>query len=521
MNGMLSSLINDVFLFEKGEDVILRWIIKVAAFLIGFSILYNIFFSGITFPWNVAISVIILVLPFSLYLQASLNVRAVQEEKISNLQDKFRKMYMKFINQYGVESISVLDKLTLKKLVEDRHKFLIKEKALELNSIYKQAFNDLCADESKLKSELVIERFLEFELSDFLPKIVNDKMREESMDFRSYLIPLSFFAFIYLSSFLVVIPLISSVFLQTGNSLFIPINQLATLDSADNVLGIPIIIIQWGILGGFVYTSIGLLNRFLRKDLKPRVYFNASFRLLLSAVVAVVIYLLYVSSMLDKSGTSENGVPTVLILLAFLAGVAPIQFLIHFADTQLSKLIKGWAKRETVGNRSITQIEGINSVTADRLNEEGIDYIQQLALCNPFEISLRTRFDIDLVTDWRDQAILYILTGDLSIIDKSVTSSSESNHYLNDMLNTKLGTRTISSFINLWDKIKEEQSEESFFKSLGILESDSHNLPYLKLIFQNISDQGKKNDHIYSFVTYGFKFFRMRIKCGSACLMTP
>ncbi len=493
MNGMISSLINDIFLFEKGADVILRWIIKVAAFLIGFSILYNIFFSGIIFPWNVAISVIILVLPFSLYLQASLNVRAVQEEKISNLQDEFRKMYMKFINQHGVESISVVDKFTLKKLIEDRQKFLIKEKALELNSIYKQAFNDLCADESKLKSELVIERFLEFELSNFLPKIVNDKMKEESMDFRSYLIPLSFFAFVYLSSFLVVIPLVSSIFLQTSNSMFIPINQLATLESVDTkVLGIPMIIIQWGILGGFVYTSIGLLNRFLRKDLKPRVYFNASFRLLLSAVVAVVIYLLYVSSMLGISGTSENSVPTILILLAFLAGVAPIQFLIHFADTQLSKLIKGWAKRETVGNRSITQIEGINSVTADRLNEEGIDYIQQLALCNPFEISLRTRFNIDLVTDWRDQSILYILTGDISIIDKSVTSRSESNHYLNDLLNTKLGTRTISSFINLWDKIKEEQSEESLFKSLGILESDSHNLPYLKLIFQNISDQGKK-----------------------------
>jgi hypothetical protein len=68
MNRKLSSLINEVFLFEKGADVILRWIIKFAAFLIGFSILYNIFFSGIVFPWNVAISVIILVLPFSLYL---------------------------------------------------------------------------------------------------------------------------------------------------------------------------------------------------------------------------------------------------------------------------------------------------------------------------------------------------------------------------------------------------------------------------------------------------------------------
>jgi hypothetical protein len=80
-------------------------------------------------------------------------------------------MYMKFINQYGIESIPVLDKYIFKKLIEDRQKFLIGEKVTELSSIYKQAFNDLCLGEEKLKSEAVKERFLEFELMDSYPTL--------------------------------------------------------------------------------------------------------------------------------------------------------------------------------------------------------------------------------------------------------------------------------------------------------------------------------------------------------------
>ena len=79
--------------------------------------------------------------------------------------------------------------------------------------------------------------------------------------------------------------------------------------------------------------------------------------------------------------------PPQILLLCFLAGVAPIQFLIHFADTQLSKINEGWKRRDNVGDRPITQLEGTDSVTAERLSEEGLDYVQEMALCNYEEIS--------------------------------------------------------------------------------------------------------------------------------------
>jgi hypothetical protein len=109
--------------------------------------------------------------------------------------------------------------------------------------------------------------------------------------------------------------------------------------------------------------------------------------------------------------------PPQILLLCFLVGFATIQFLINFADTQLSKIYEGWKRRSTSGNRSITQLEGIASVTAERLSEEGIDYIQEMALCNYVELSAKTNFPLELVYNWKDQTILQSLTGDI-VIDK-------------------------------------------------------------------------------------------------------
>ena len=66
-------------------------------------------------------------------------------------------------------------------------------------------------------------------------------------------------------------------------------------------------------------------------------------------------------------------------------------------------------------HRPVTQLEGINSVTAERLSEEGIDYIQKMALCNYIELSAKTNFPLELAYNWKDQAILHTLTGDIAV----------------------------------------------------------------------------------------------------------
>ena len=268
-------------------------------------------------------------------------------------------------------------------------------------------------------------------------------MKEDGTDFRSYLLPIAFFLFMYFSGFLVISHFVYSIFnpSQHVNSAYISLFF--------DYQRIPILVIEWGFLGGLVYTSISLLSRFLRNDLIPRVYFNAAFRLILSAVVAIIIYYIYM--IVDQSGKYT---PPQILLLCFLAGVAPIQFLINFADTQLSKIYEGWKRRSTSGNRPITQLEGIDSVTAERLSEEGIDYIQEMALCNYVELSAKTNFSLELVYNWKDQAILQSLTGDI-IIGKT---DSKDKVFLSDSLDEKLGIRTISSIINIANTLANEKA---------------------------------------------------------------
>ena len=99
--------------------------------------------------------------------------------------------------------------------------------------------------------------------------------------------------------------------------------------------------------------------------------------------------------------------------------------LIRTGDRVLSKFFGWWKHRNTAGKRSLTNIEGIDSLDAERLSEEGLDYIQQLALCDPIDISFKTKFPIHTVKDWKDQAILYLLTADIIVIKKDKTKGRE------------------------------------------------------------------------------------------------
>ena len=305
-----------------------------------------------------------------------MNVEAVKDERYSKLQDGFRKSYSRYIKEHNpkiVKDEDIDEEDKFRSLIRERSSLLMEDG--QLYSIYRQAYQIYLAyknNRSRIKGNPEITELkywlLRFELDELLKIIISRQMREDGKDFSSYLLPLSFFLFMYFSGFLIVTYFLDAIFNlgETANTSYIPLFE----DQK-----IPIVVVQWDFLGGLVYTSISLLNRFLRKDLVPRVYFNAAFRLILSAVVAIIIYFVYMFTN-PSGGPTMVTPPAQIFLLCFLAGVAPIQFLIHFADTQLSKLNEGCKRRATPGNRPISQLEGIDSVTSQRLSEEGINYIQ-------------------------------------------------------------------------------------------------------------------------------------------------
>jgi hypothetical protein len=376
-------------------------------------------------------------------------------------------------------------------LIDDGQLYFIYRQAYQLYKSYKHKRIKIKGnpDEDELKDWL-----LRFELDELLKIIVSREMKEDGTDFPSYLLPLSFFLFIYFSGFLMITPFIDAIFNPElpKNNAYIPL-------FADQK--IPILVIQWGFLGGLVYTSISLLNRFLRNDLVPRVYFNSAFRLILSAVVAIIIYFIYMFA--NPTGDTDTSTPPAqILLLCFLAGVAPVQFLIHFADNQLSKINEGWKRRSTPGNRPITQLEGIDSVTSQRLSEEGINYIQEMALCDYIGLSSKTNFPLEITYNWKDQAILYTLTGGIFIdpSDDTEAQNKESvkeKKFLSDVLEDKYGIRTISSFIDLWTSVSlqkergEDEQKVFLCEIFNIKDNDLSKITRGKYLLENIVKQGK------------------------------
>ncbi|HEU5119782.1 MAG TPA: hypothetical protein VFT71_02240, partial [Candidatus Nitrosocosmicus sp.] len=387
MSGKLNQIISGTEKYVRSNnnaEKLLSRIIISAVIILATVISVHVFLLQIYPTWKIAITIFILILPVCLFLQAYLNVQAVKEERCSKLQEGFRKTYAKYSKNENLRQVrreDVENEDDFRNLIRQRSLLLIDDG--QLYSIYRQAYQLYLAfkhkrikingnpDEDELKDWL-----LRFELDELLNIIVSKEMKEDGTDFASYLLPLSFFLFIYFSGFLMITTFIGSILNPEAskNDAYIPLFENQQ---------IPIVVIQWGFLGGLVYTSISLLNRFLRNDLVPRVYFNSAFRLILSAVVAIVIYFIYMIA----NPINALPPPPQILLLCFLAGVAPVQFLICFADNQLSKINEGWKRRSSPGDRPITQIEGIDSVTSQRLSEEGINYVQEMALCDYLEIS--------------------------------------------------------------------------------------------------------------------------------------
>jgi hypothetical protein len=497
--------------------------------------------SSTELHWNIAIALFIIILAFSFFLQTIL----IETENKNDLRSKINhalnhehRGYFKRKRQ--VKSNSYYSKSENDNQIEENEKKLNdiinhfgEENNHFLYQLYRQIQNlligskekqqmpsgtngelqskkDLQLNNAEIRSNIIRE-LTEFHIPDnILNYFIDKKIKHDGLALNSYILPLSFFLFIYFAGFLIILPLINSIFVSDSNQAVIPLFSIFSNETNANSngtkTGIPLLIIQWGFLGGLVYTSISLLNRFLRKDLPPRVYYNASFRLLLSGAAAVIVFFIY-----KTFGYSEHDneitITSSVLLLCFSLGIAPIQFLIRSSDVVLSKFMKFWRHKDTAGKRSLTNIEGIDSITAERLSEEGLDYIQQLALCDPIDLSFKTKFPLHIVKDWKDQALLYLLTADI-IVTKKDEIKSQNKQHLNYVLNEVYGIRRFSQFYNLAinffkkDVHNEEKNKnnnveknlQDFCKGLGFTDSDEFKFRY---IIESITKTGYSISELY------------------------
>jgi len=151
------------------------------------------------------------------------------------------------------------------------------------------------------------------------------------------------------------------------------------------------------LLGAYAWVVFELISESVRRTLSPSNILWAIFRFAVAAPIAMAVTSLFQ----DVLG----------VALAFLLGGFPTQ--------QLMVLLRRLANQKLgLGDQPegrVSEIQVLDSVdrrTAERLAEENITAIVQLAYCNPVEISIRTSIRLDVIADYVGQALVWNYLGE-------------------------------------------------------------------------------------------------------------
>jgi len=196
--------------------------------------------------------------------------------------------------------------------------------------------------------------------------------------------------------------------------------------------------LQYGFVGSYIFSIRLVYRRYTTFDLQPYVYFNCALTFLsgiaFNFVLFEVIFQIASNPLEAVSGVGAIGVG----VIAFSFGYFP-SLAIGFIETSVYHALR-------LGNRRASRlplklIDGISIFDEVRLRDEGIDNIQNLATVRIDELLLSTRFSVQQVVEWVDQATLYSYLGDMG--------KQEDVNRLIDQL-TALGIRGVSDLRDQW-----------------------------------------------------------------------
>ncbi len=157
-------------------------------------------------------------------------------------------------------------------------------------------------------------------------------------------------------------------------------------------------VVAWSLLGGYLSGGQYIYRRFSTIDLTPGNFFSIGIRMVLAPIVALM--LSYLISSDDPSSIYSNGI----LVIAFLTGLFPERGLRLLMDKSASFFPN--KKDQEVKNLPLEAIEGISYMHRLRLNEVGIDNVQNLAQFNFMLLIIKTPFPARILLDWVSQAKL-------------------------------------------------------------------------------------------------------------------
>jgi hypothetical protein len=150
-------------------------------------------------------------------------------------------------------------------------------------------------------------------------------------------------------------------------------------------------------IGVYVCNFGVIVRRMYVTDLTEHVFWSSINRLVLSLGFAIVISEMFIS----KSGSEFQSRYAYLIFFSvgFVSNV--------FLDWALELSLRAMnIRKPKVEDLSLRLIQGVTIWSANRLEEEGIENVQNLATADVYDLAIRTHFNIRTLADWIDQAIL-------------------------------------------------------------------------------------------------------------------
>ena len=210
----------------------------------------------------------------------------------------------------------------------------------------------------------------------------DEGIREEIAKYYSklaLLVPASLLSFFYLILFSLAYAQLARLFPHDGAAF--PTN--ATL---------PVVIT---FVGAYLFNMGLIVRRLYLYDLNDNLFWGCMNRLLLSIGVAICLSVAFPD---QKQNMTLVYFATPFILNKVLVGI------LHAATAQLGKLFNRVGQQTDMPE--LQQISGINIWKEYRLEEEGIEEVQNLATADVIELAVKTHYNLRTLIDWIDQAIV-------------------------------------------------------------------------------------------------------------------
>jgi len=211
----------------------------------------------------------------------------------------------------------------------------------------------------------------------------------------------------------------------------------------------PLSVSLWALHGAWLYNIYTIVMRSSNQDLMPRVLFIGAVRMILALFIGVLIYCLF-QAFFKPYATSGVGDDKALVIqnekaayflvaCAFFSGLFPLQAAqAAWQKAKSSELIgEIFSPAPTL---SMEHLQGMNAFMRDRLFEEGVVDVHQLATLGKRRDLLYSRIQNliseEQLDDWTDQASLMLFIHDSDLLQALRSAGIRKQSQLDDVMQT-------------------------------------------------------------------------------------